>query len=877
MIKGKLIICLIFLNVVLAMFSLSYAKVPDLVLKQKDAVVTIYIYEKDKLAANGSGFIIDPTGIVATNYHVIEYLFKNPDSKIAVKLQNGEYVKAIKMLSLDKANDVALIKVDGNELPSLKLSENYKPKQGDDVFVIGSPFGLETTISDGIISSIRGKDEFLQITAAISPGSSGSPVLNSSGEVIGIATLLIEGGQNLNFAIPSKYVEKTKKAVETAKEEILNPTIPILEIKPKAEIKTQSAELHIKRAEEFYNKEQWNEAIEEYSKAIALKSGDANLFYYRGTSYIMLGQELAKAEEHGKRDSAYNHAIEDYSRAIALTPDDLTLYNVRARVYVLKKEWAKAIPDLNKAIALKSNDPKFYMTLGYAYGELGMYKESADAYKQAIDIEPESAATYIGLGVAYRKLGMHKEAIDAFRQAIRLKPNDDYSYLLLGLAYITAEMHKEAIEAFAQAIRIKPDFTEAHYYLGRSYGDLGMFKEAEEACKQAIRIKPDYAEAHLLLGALYSMSNRDMALEQYKILKELDPNKANELFKLINKSEPQKLSQTQVNQSLYDAVHSAEDGRGVIIELDKIEKALRDGADPNWINPENRRAISILGIFVMKVSFVSSNDHVKEQGLIAIKRLFAAGAKLQHCDNTILYFPIAQGDYKLAKLLLEKGASAISWDKDEIGTDKSPIQVAIANGHIDIANLLVEYGAKFPTKREAIQGLFIETAKEGSLDDLKLLIKEGAVINGHGFGKETALLNALDWAITDNNSYQKVMYLLAAKADVNQRGKGISENTTPLHQAIFYSSIVYKTNKDRSYSEKILRELLKRGAHVSAKDGDGETPLHAAAEYNHLFAARLLIEAGAKVMPKDNKGKTPLDYAQSGEMIKLLKKYGAKE
>ena len=75
----------------------------------------------------------------------------------------------------------------------------------------------------------------------------------------------------------------------------------------------------------------------------------------------------------------------------------------------------------------------------------------------------------------------------------------------------------------------------------------------------------------------------------------------------------------------------------------------------------------------------------------------------------------------------------------------------------------------------------------------------------------------------------------------------------------------------------ILSELIARGAHVSSLDSNGRTPLHIAAERNHLFAAQLLFKAGAKVMPRDNEGKTPLDLAESGEMIKLLKSHGATE
>lgn len=79
------------------------------------------------------------------------------------------------------------------------------------------------------------------------------------------------------------------------------------------------------------------------------------------------------------------------------------------------------------------------------------------------------------------------------------------------------------------------------------------------------------------------------------------------------------------------------------------------------------------------------------------------------------------------------------------------------------------------------------------------------------------------------------------------------------------------------YAEKILQMFIEKGAYISGRDKDEKTPLHIAAQYNNLYAAQLLLDSGSKVMPKDNSGKTPSDYAESSEMIKLLKKYGAKE
>lgn len=235
-------------------------------------------------------------------------------------MENGKFIKAQKMLSLDETNDVALIKVEGKGLPSLKLSQDYKPKQGENVFVIGSPFGLETTVSNGIISSIRGSDEFLQITAPVSPGSSGSPVFNTNGEVIGIATLIMEGGQNLNFAIPMKYLINVKNSLQISESRTLKATIPSLVLE-KEEKKAMSFEDHIKLAKERVKKGQWDEAIEEYTEAISLKPSDALLYFARGIAYL----EYTGTFEKGQAGYEENvlHAIDDLNKAIELEPNNL--------------------------------------------------------------------------------------------------------------------------------------------------------------------------------------------------------------------------------------------------------------------------------------------------------------------------------------------------------------------------------------------------------------------------------------------------------------------------------------------------------------------------------------------------------------------------
>ena len=168
-----------------------------------DAVVTIATYSAaDDAVGLGSGFIVDPSGVIVTCYHVIDGAYP-----AVVKLMNGASFQDVWVLGYDSTKDVAVIKVSGRGLPTAALGNSDGVEVGERVVAIGNPKGLENTVSDGLLSGVREMEGYslLQISAPISPGSSGGPVFNSSGKVVGIAAATLRDGQNLNFCVPMKY------------------------------------------------------------------------------------------------------------------------------------------------------------------------------------------------------------------------------------------------------------------------------------------------------------------------------------------------------------------------------------------------------------------------------------------------------------------------------------------------------------------------------------------------------------------------------------------------------------------------------------------------------------------------------------------------
>ena len=190
---------------------------PQLVRKIQPSVVTVIAYDAGgQVKKQGSGFFISKNGAFITNYHV---LVGAPRGR--VQTADGRQYPVVGIVDEDKAGDlvVGAVNPPPEGFPALKISAAL-PEAGERVAVVGSPLGLEQTISDGVVSAIRqlsGVGEIIQISAPISPGSSGSPVVNFKGEVVGVATLQLAKGQNLNFAMPGyRVLALSRRATQSA-------------------------------------------------------------------------------------------------------------------------------------------------------------------------------------------------------------------------------------------------------------------------------------------------------------------------------------------------------------------------------------------------------------------------------------------------------------------------------------------------------------------------------------------------------------------------------------------------------------------------------------------------------------------------------------
>lgn len=176
----------------------------DIAARTRPAVVLVTALDGGTELGEGSGFLVSSDGTLVTNRHVIE----GADA-LRVQLSTGEVYDQVYFISDDERRDLAILRIPATGLPRLAIANDEQVAVGDPVYVMGNPLGLEGTFSDGLVSGKRmvAGVELLQITAPISPGSSGGPVLNARGDAIGIATLMLTEGQNMNLAVPARYAQ----------------------------------------------------------------------------------------------------------------------------------------------------------------------------------------------------------------------------------------------------------------------------------------------------------------------------------------------------------------------------------------------------------------------------------------------------------------------------------------------------------------------------------------------------------------------------------------------------------------------------------------------------------------------------------------------
>lgn len=159
----------------------------------------------------GTGFVVREDGWIVTNLHVVA-----GSDRVVVHLPDERTFPVVEIINASAPHDLVVLRIETNKLTPLELGDKERVRPGEPIVAIGHPLGLQDTISNGLLSGVRDIDglTLLQVSAPIAPGSSGGPLFNEQGKVIGVAMAILVGGQNLNLGLPARYVRELMDAPE---------------------------------------------------------------------------------------------------------------------------------------------------------------------------------------------------------------------------------------------------------------------------------------------------------------------------------------------------------------------------------------------------------------------------------------------------------------------------------------------------------------------------------------------------------------------------------------------------------------------------------------------------------------------------------------
>jgi tetratricopeptide (TPR) repeat protein len=327
--------------------SLAQENLPELVKRVKPAIVAIVTYDASGAPLmTGSGFFLRP-GQVVTNLHVIRGARRCEVKTLDGK---GRIYPVAGVLDVDEEGDLAMLSV---ELPPSRVRSsalaNQLPEEGEKIFVIGNPLKLEGSVSDGIVSAVRelpNIGKIIQITAPISHGNSGSPVFNLKGEVVGVVTIKVTNGQNINLAIGAARVRQ----LHAGKRRLLADLI----------MRDKNGD----PSETLYKTGLDSLWLGNFDNALAYFENAVNKNPARADAWVQVGYCKVKQ---GKNDEA----IKAYQQAVLLMPESDEVRNKLGDAYYYSGRLMEAIAAYKEAVRLRPQSPEGYYNLALAYFENG--------------------------------------------------------------------------------------------------------------------------------------------------------------------------------------------------------------------------------------------------------------------------------------------------------------------------------------------------------------------------------------------------------------------------------------------------------------------------------------------------------------------------
>ncbi len=385
--------------------------------KVKDSVVVIKTQDsKGEVLSQGSGVLL-PSGKIATNCHVVKDGF-------SFQVGRGKSLVPATLFAGDEDKDICLLQTDKLTGTPAQLGKAVALKVGEPVYAVGAPQGLELSLSDGIVSALRGGNPpLIQTTAAISHGSSGGGLFDSEGRLVGFTTLYIADGQSLNFAMPVEWLNGIKPGKKTAN--------------------TQRSQIDwLTHAAALEEKKDWSRLLDWGTQWIKAEPKNAGAWFGIGRAQENLNQ--------------LDQAIAAYRQGLRINPEFTYVWNNLGNNYADLKRYDDAIAAYHQALRINPEYANAWGNLGSTYADLKRYDDAITAYRQALRINPEDAKAWYNLGLTYASLKRHDDAIAAYHQALRIDPEYASAWNNLAIAYYLSGNTTAAVQAIMSLRQLDP-------------------------------------------------------------------------------------------------------------------------------------------------------------------------------------------------------------------------------------------------------------------------------------------------------------------------------------------------------------------------------------------------------------------------------------
>jgi tetratricopeptide (TPR) repeat protein len=536
--------------------------------------LTLVIYGADKAEAGKGSAMALAEDILATAYHVVSQAYD-----VEVLTAKGKKVKVDGIIGIDKAHDVALLKLKGKVPPlNISVAGHEALAAGARLFALGSNASGQVIVSEGTlrrIIEIGPQENVMEVSLTIEDQFSGGPVLDIGGQVVGMMILI---DRNVKVALPVDVLQRISRTGKVAefKGWTREDYFGLFEGASFAGRiaagmdEQMTARMHLEKAVKLnpsftegyrllayvYDKQRdYTAAIEAYRQVTAREGAGADAFYG-------LGSVL-------KRTQKYQEATEAYEKAISMNFNKKEIFFELGDTYEALQNWAKAADAYEKYVALKPEvtwngylrlgscrtrlqqydaaiaafleaqkgqprDLKVNTSLADAYEKAGQLEKAEETYNSLALINQTDAKSYYSMAVRmYDAAGKYDKAIGPARKIVDLEPKNEMNIYNVGLMYFKLQKFDESIAAFKQCVAIKPDMANTWFQIGSAYFQLKKYKDAGDAYKKYTELAPDESSGWLGLGVSFMyLKNFEAALEPIKKCVDLKPQNAAAQFNL---------------------------------------------------------------------------------------------------------------------------------------------------------------------------------------------------------------------------------------------------------------------------------------------------------------------------------------------------------